>query len=52
MKYKKKLPVPIPAELIVLIFATLVSYLAKFKEEFDVKIIADVPTGRECDGFF
>ena len=45
MKYKKKLPVPIPAELLILIFATLVSYLIEAEDKYDVNVIAYIPDG-------
>ncbi len=45
MKFKKKLPVPIPAELLILIGATLVSYLIEAEEKYDVNVIAYIPDG-------
>ena len=44
-KYKKRMRVPIPIELIVVIIATLVSTFAKFHKHYDVKVVEDVPMG-------
>ncbi|ELT90545.1 hypothetical protein CAPTEDRAFT_72617, partial [Capitella teleta] len=44
-RVKKYIKVPIPAELIVVIFGTLVSYLADFNTRWDVKVIGTIPRG-------
>ena len=44
-RFKKRLKVPIPAELLVVIFGTLVSYLADMNQRFDIKIVHDIPLG-------
>lgn len=42
-KLKGKIPIPIPIELLVVIVATLVSYLAGLSELFDVAIVNNIP---------
>ena len=44
-KYKKKLRVPIPIDLLVLILATIVSFYADLYKRFDISIVKDVPVG-------
>ncbi len=44
-KYKARLPTPIPAELFVVIIATLCSYLAHFADRYNVTIIGEIPRG-------
>ena len=44
-KLKDKLPVPIPAEIIVVTVVTLVSYLVAFGDNFGIKIVNEVPAG-------
>ncbi|ELT97625.1 hypothetical protein CAPTEDRAFT_119293 [Capitella teleta] len=44
-RVKKYIKVPIPAELIVVILGTLVSYLADFNTRWDVKVIGTIPRG-------
>ncbi|KAJ1110951.1 hypothetical protein NDU88_008297 [Pleurodeles waltl] len=44
-KFRSKLPVPIPIELITLIVATGISYGAKLRETFDIDIVGDIPVG-------
>ena len=44
-KYKKRMRIPIPIELIVVIIATLVSTFAEFHKKFNVKVVEDVPMG-------
>ncbi|RUS73515.1 hypothetical protein EGW08_018730 [Elysia chlorotica] len=43
-KFKHKLPAPIPVELFVVIFGTLISYLANFRGNFDLDVVGTIPT--------
>ncbi|KAK6012306.1 inorganic anion transporter, SulP family, partial [Ostertagia ostertagi] len=38
-------PVPIPFELLAVIFGALVSWLLHFEKKFEVRIVGDIPTG-------
>ena len=44
-KLKDKLPVPIPAEIIVVTIVTLLSYLASLQNQYGIKIVNEVPAG-------
>ena len=44
-KFRHKLPIPIPAELIIVVIVTLVSYFAKLNQHFGIKIIENIPQG-------
>ena len=44
-KYKDKLRVPIPIELIAMIVATVIFYYADLYEKYDISIIKEVPVG-------
>lgn len=44
-RYREKLPMAIPIDLIVVIFATLISFLCDFNGNFGVKIMGTIPTG-------
>jgi solute carrier family 26 protein len=44
-KYKEKMIAPVPADLILVSFGTLFSYLFKFNEKWNVKIVGDIPLG-------
>ncbi|KAK7500434.1 hypothetical protein BaRGS_00008341, partial [Batillaria attramentaria] len=44
-RYKDKLKVPVPIELIVVILSTLISHFAKLHDRFGVGVVGDVPTG-------
>ena len=44
-KFRKKLPVPVPAELILVIVATTISHFACLDQLFQLKIIGKIPTG-------
>ncbi len=46
VKFRKKLPVPIPAEFLILIGGTLASHFANFETRYSVRTIGDVPTGK------
>ena len=43
-RFKHKLPAPIPIELFVVIFGTLISYLGHFRENFDLDVVGSIPT--------
>lgn len=44
-RFRSKLKVPIPIDLIVLIIATAISYFCKLEERFNVKILKKIPQG-------
>ncbi|XP_046551953.1 sulfate transporter-like [Haliotis rubra] len=44
-RFKKRLRIPVPIELIVVIIGTVVSHFARFKNDFDVKVIGEIPAG-------
>ncbi|XP_076006722.1 prestin [Genypterus blacodes] len=44
-RFKKKLPVPIPGEIIVVIVSTGVSYGLQLSEEYKVDVVGNIPTG-------
>ncbi|KAM9506358.1 solute carrier family 26 member 6 isoform 9-T9 [Salvelinus alpinus] len=43
--YEKKLPLPIPIELIVIVAATLISYYGKLNSQYDVAVVGEIPRG-------
>ncbi|GFR59281.1 sulfate transporter-like [Elysia marginata] len=50
-KYKKKLRVPIPIDLIVAIIATLVTEFGRIHKDHGVRVVGDVPTGLPAPKF-
>ena len=44
-RFKTKLKIPIPAELLLVILATIVSYFGRLKERFALPIIDEIPLG-------
>ncbi|XP_060775622.1 solute carrier family 26 member 6, like [Neoarius graeffei] len=44
-RYREKLPVPIPVELIMLIAGTLISFHANLNETYEISIVGDIPSG-------
>uniref|UniRef100_A0A3P8TPM8 Solute carrier family 26 member 5 n=1 Tax=Amphiprion percula TaxID=161767 RepID=A0A3P8TPM8_AMPPE len=44
-RYKKKLPIPIPGEIIVVIVSTGVSYGLSLSDDYSVAIVGKIPTG-------
>ncbi len=44
-RFKKKLPVPIPSEFIVIILGTLISHFVNFHGRYNVKIVGTIPLG-------
>uniref|UniRef100_A0AC35TSQ0 STAS domain-containing protein n=1 Tax=Rhabditophanes sp. KR3021 TaxID=114890 RepID=A0AC35TSQ0_9BILA len=45
LKKRFSLKVPIPFELILVIFSTLLSYIFKINEKYNVKVISNIPVG-------
>ena len=45
VKYAEKLPVPIPADLLVVIMGTLISFLASLNSSYCLKIVGNIPRG-------
>ena len=45
VKYRKKLLVPIPAELIVVIVGTFIAYMADLNKKYHMKIVGVIPLG-------
>ena len=43
-KFKHKLPAPIPVELFIVIFGTVISYFGNFRENFDLDVVGTIPT--------
>ncbi|XP_062437872.1 chloride anion exchanger [Rhea pennata] len=44
-RYKAKLPVPIPIELLTTVLAALISYFAKFEEKYNVAVVGKLEKG-------
>lgn len=44
-RFKKKLPIPIPGEIIVVIVSTGVSYGLLLSEDYSVGVVGKIPTG-------
>ncbi|XP_053392828.1 sulfate transporter-like [Mercenaria mercenaria] len=44
-RYNKKLRMPVPIDLIVVVIGTIISHFAKFEDVFDVKIVGEIPSG-------
>ncbi|MBN3287605.1 S26A5 protein, partial [Polyodon spathula] len=44
-RFKKKLPVPIPGEIIVVIISTGVSYGMKLHENYSIDVVGEIPVG-------
>ena len=44
-RFNNRLPFPLPAELIIVIIATSVSYSFHFDEEYNLKVVGLLPTG-------
>lgn len=44
-RFKKKLPVPIPGEIIVVIVSTGISYGLSLSKEYKVDVVGTIPTG-------
>ncbi|KAM3871740.1 solute carrier family 26 member 6 [Diretmus argenteus] len=43
--YSKKLPLPIPIELIVIIMATIISYYTKLNSNYNIDVVGEIPNG-------
>ena len=44
-RFASKMPAPFPVELIIVIFGTAISYLAKFTDKYQIDVIGDIPAG-------
>jgi MFS superfamily sulfate permease-like transporter len=44
-RFKKKLPAPLPIELVVVVLATLFSYLLDFNKKYKIAIVGKIPLG-------
>lgn len=44
-RFKKKLPIPIPGEMIVVIASTGVSYGLSLSSDYNVDVVGTIPTG-------
>lgn len=44
-RFKKKLPIPIPGEIIVVIVSTGVSYGLSLSSDYSVDVVGEIPTG-------
>jgi len=44
-RFKKKLKIPIPAELLLVIFATIVSHFGRLDERYALPIVGKIPLG-------
>ncbi|KAL4223154.1 Cadherin EGF LAG seven-pass G-type receptor 3 [Mactra antiquata] len=44
-RFKDKMKMPVPIDLLVCVGATIISHFAKFNETFGVKIVGDIPSG-------
>ncbi|XP_056013442.1 sulfate transporter-like isoform X2 [Ostrea edulis] len=45
IRYKKKLKIPIPADLIVVVLATVIAYAARLHENDGLNVVKDIPAG-------
>ncbi|XP_046895445.1 solute carrier family 26 member 6-like [Hypomesus transpacificus] len=43
--YRKKLPMPIPIELIAVVAATIISYYTKLKDQYHISVVGEIPSG-------
>ncbi|GFO10661.1 sulfate transporter-like, partial [Plakobranchus ocellatus] len=44
-RYKTKLKMPVPVELIVVVVSTLASHYGKFNERWNIKVVGEIPAG-------
>lgn len=44
-RFKKRMKIPIPIDLLVVVVSTLISHFAKFEENLGVDVIGDIPSG-------
>ncbi|XP_041365825.1 sulfate transporter-like isoform X2 [Gigantopelta aegis] len=44
-RYGKKLKMPIPIDLILVIITTIISYFAEFQSRFNIHVVGDIPSG-------
>ena len=45
VKFRKRLPIPIPAEMILVVIGTVISYLVHLHEKWNVQIVGFIPKG-------
>uniref|UniRef100_A0A8B9RIP9 Solute carrier family 26 member 6 n=1 Tax=Astyanax mexicanus TaxID=7994 RepID=A0A8B9RIP9_ASTMX len=44
-RFRKKLPVPIPVELIVIVVGTLISYYTHLNKNYEISVVGEIPSG-------
>lgn len=44
-RFKKKLPIPIPGEMVIVIVSTGVSYGLSLSSDYNVDVVGNIPTG-------
>lgn len=44
-RFRKKLKIPIPAELLLVILATVISYFGRLNEQYALPVISKIPLG-------
>ncbi|XP_062854208.1 solute carrier family 26 member 6, like [Trichomycterus rosablanca] len=44
-RFRKKLPVPIPVELLVIVMGTLISFYTHQNETYDISVVGEIPSG-------
>jgi len=45
LRFKEKLPFPLPWELVLVVISTIVSVFGKLNEKYEVNIVGDIPQG-------
>ncbi|KAL3878616.1 hypothetical protein ACJMK2_030950 [Sinanodonta woodiana] len=50
-RFKKKLKIPVPIELLVVIIGTVTSYVWNFNKRFRVQIVGNIPTGMPAPSY-
>lgn len=44
-RFKDRMKMPVPIDLLLIIVATIISHFGKFKQNFDVPVVGNIPTG-------
>ncbi|XP_072539189.1 solute carrier family 26 member 6, like 1 [Salminus brasiliensis] len=44
-RFRKKLPVPVPVELIVIVVGTLISFYTHLNETYEISVVGEIPNG-------
>ncbi|XP_074646669.1 prestin-like isoform X2 [Tubulanus polymorphus] len=44
-RFQNKMKMPVPAEIIVVVVATIISHFAKFEATYEMDVVGDIPTG-------